>query len=37
MCETDWFRTEKGVPHSCLWSPGLFNLYAEDITEMLDG
>ena len=34
---TDWFKTEKGVPHSCLKSPCLFNLYMEGITEMLGG
>ena len=25
---TDWFQTGKGVPHGCLLSPCLFNLYA---------
>ena len=28
---TDWFRIEKGVWQCCLWSPCLFNLYAEHI------
>ena len=28
---TDWFKIEKGVQQSCLWSPCLFNLYAEHI------
>ena len=28
---TDWFRIEKGVWQCCLWSPCLFNLYAEYI------
>ena len=28
---TDWFQTEKGVHHSCILSPCLFNLYAEYI------
>ena len=28
---TDWFKIEKGVQHSCLPSPCLFNLYAEHI------
>ena len=27
----DWFQTRKGVCHSCLLSPCLFNLYAEYI------
>ena len=26
---TDWFRTEKGVPQSCIFSPCSFHLYAE--------
>ena len=26
---TDWFQTGKGVSHSCILSPCLFNLYAE--------
>ena len=26
---TDWFQTGKGVHHSCILSPCLFNLYAE--------
>ena len=28
---TDWFKTGKGVHQSCIWSPCLFNLYAEYI------
>ena len=28
---TDWFQTGKGVCQGCILSPGLFNLYAEDI------
>ena len=28
---TDWFQIEKGVHQGCLWSPCLFNLYAEYI------
>ena len=28
---TDWFKTGKGVPQSCILSPCLFNLYAEYI------
>ena len=28
---TDWFQIEKGVHRSCIWSPCLFNLYAECI------
>ena len=28
---TDWFKIEKVVQQSCLWSPCLFNLYAEHI------
>ena len=28
---TDWFQIGKGVHHSCILSPGLFNLYAEYI------
>ena len=26
---TDWFKIEKGVPHGCLLSLCLFNLYTE--------
>ena len=26
---TDWFQIEKGVHQGCVWSPCLFNLYAE--------
>ena len=28
---TDWFQTGKGVHHSCILSPCLFNFYAEYI------
>ena len=28
---TDWFKIGKGVHQSCIWSPCLFNLYAEYI------
>ena len=28
---TDWFQIGKGVCQGCLWSPCLFNLYAEYI------
>ena len=28
---TDWFKTAKGVTHSCILSPCFFNLYAEHI------
>ena len=28
---TDWFQIRKGVRHSCILSPCLFNLYAEYI------
>ena len=28
---TDWFQTGEGVHQGCIWSPGLFNLYAEYI------
>ena len=28
---TDWFQTEKGVRQGCIFSPCLFNLYAEYI------
>ena len=28
---TDWFKTGKGVRQGCIWSPCLFNLYAEYI------
>ena len=30
---TDWFKTGKGVPQSCILSPCLFNLYAEYIMQ----
>ena len=28
---TDWFQIGKGVPQGCVFSPCLFNLYAEYI------
>ena len=28
---TDWFQIGKGVRQGCIWSPCLFNLYAEHI------
>ena len=28
---TDWFQIRKGVCQGCIWSPCLFNLYAEYI------
>ena len=28
---TDWFQIEKGVRQGCIWSPHLFNFYAEYI------
>ena len=28
---TDWFQIGNGVPQDCIWSPCLFNLYAEYI------
>ena len=28
---TDWFQIGKGVPQGCIWSPCLFNFYAEYI------
>ena len=28
---TDWFQIGKGVPHGCILSPCLFNLYSEYI------
>ena len=28
---TDWFQIGKGVCQGCILSPGLFNLYTEDI------
>ena len=31
MEETDWFQIGKGVLQGCIFSPCLFNLYAEDI------
>ena len=30
---THWFQIGKGVRHSCILSPGLFNLYAEYIVR----
>ena len=27
----DWFKTGKGIFQGCIWSPCLFNLYAEYI------
>ena len=30
---TDWFKTGKGVWQGCIWSPCLFNLYAEYIMQ----
>ena len=30
---TDWFQIGKGVHQGCIWSPCLFNLYAEYITR----
>ena len=32
---TDWFQIGKGLRQGCIWSPCLFNLYAEYIWEML--
>ena len=29
--KTDWFQIEKGVCQGCIWSPCLFDLYAEYI------
>ena len=29
--QTDWFQIGKGVHQGCIWSPCLFNLYAEYI------
>ena len=29
----DWFKTGKGICQGCIWSPCLFNLYAEYITR----
>ena len=36
---TDWFQIGRGVHQSCIFSPGLFNLYAEYIMRnaRLDG
>ena len=30
---SDWFKIGKGVRHSCILSPCLFNFYAEDIMQ----
>ena len=30
---TDWFQIGKGVRQGCIWSPSLFNLYAEYIRK----
>ena len=30
---TDWFQIGKGVHQDCIWSPSLFNLYAEYIMQ----
>ena len=30
---TDWFQIGKGVPQGCIFSPCLFNLYAEYIMQ----
>ena len=30
---TDWFQIGKGVHQGCIWSPCLFNLYAEYIMQ----
>ena len=30
---TDWFQIGKGVRQGCILSPGLFNLYEEDIVR----
>ena len=30
---TDWFQIRKGVRQGCIWSPCLFNLYAEYIVR----
>ena len=32
----DWFQIGKGVHEGCVFSPCLFNLYAEHITKMPD-
>ena len=29
--KTDWFQIRKGVPHGCILSPCLFNVYSEYI------
>ena len=31
--EQDWFQIGKGVCQGCIWSPCLFNLYAEYIMQ----
>ena len=33
---TDWFQIRKGVRQGCIFSPCLFNLYADTSCEMLD-
>ena len=30
---TDWFQTGKGVRQGCIFSPYLFNVYAENIMQ----
>ena len=30
---TDWFQIRKGVCQDCIWSPCLFNLYADYIMQ----
>ena len=30
---TDWFQIGKGIHQGCIWSPCLFNLYAEYIMQ----
>ena len=32
---TDWFQIGKGAPQGWIWSPCLFNLYAEYIMQNL--
>ena len=33
--KTDWFQIGKGVCQGCIWSPCVFNFYAEYIMRML--